>query len=131
MCNVCVASAVLNATLLGDAYNVTWHPSCDDWLANRRRAARSGARTVQMQATGRAEGRARYRLRLKGQRWPSKWSRTPDLAGAVGAYGFDVKWELVPLSVRSWIRGKGRKPTAEAEREQFQKVRAETLARAA
>jgi hypothetical protein len=49
---------------------------------------------------------ARYQLRLSAQRkWPQRWSGTKDLAGSMGLYGLDVRWDAVPKPVQDWVRG--------------------------
>jgi hypothetical protein len=67
----------------------------------------------------RAEGKGpefkpcRYQVRRPGEPWPAEWTETKDLAGSMMHWGFDVKWQYVPLAVRNYLMGRGRKPDVE------------------
>lgn len=91
MCNVCVADEAIKGVF---------------------EYAHLGHTTVQVRAHGESEGPSTYQIRRKGERWPSTWSKSNDLAGTMGMFGFDVKWRYVSLIVRQWIDGKTKhKPT--------------------
>ena len=107
MCNVCVASAVLETTRCKDnqcpafrsGYEIRWrsHKTPGIWVRARGKGAEFQP--------------AEYQITTKNHKWPKHWRKTKDLAGTMGAFGFDVKWKYVPSKVKRWINGKGMLPT--------------------
>lgn len=119
MCNVCVAGeAIRNAR---DGARVEWSETPPKWIMGAREQrglripakgyARRGSAPLYFRARGAPEGESVYQLRRGMEPWPKRWRRTADLASVAGAYGMDVKWELIPEPVRAWVRGLRPMPT--------------------
>lgn len=145
MCDVCIGEAALATTrcksnkcaAFEDGYMVEWA----GWAPNIplkdhprfRGIRRSGPRmknhklrrafdkipppAVHVRARGKGPEwkPARYQIRLDGQPWPKEWTKTKDLAGTMGWYGFDVKWKYAPKLVQEWVLGKRLKAPTEEE----------------
>lgn len=103
MCDVCVATEVLDAKTRG--LRLKW----------------SGVPAVYMRARGReAEGPATYQIRRTGEMWPSRWLPTRNLADVTGGYGFDTDLNSDDQKMREWALGKRSLPTlAELRRDRL------------
>jgi len=88
-------------------------------MKNRIDPGDLGAPAVCVRAVGKnAENKpAKYQIRLSCQPWPRNWTPTDDLAGSMGDYGLDVKWEHVPRLVQDWVLGKRAHAPTEKELE--------------
>lgn len=92
-CNVCTAEQVLKA---GDqGYQRVWETS----------EGRQVTTYVRARGDGVEFSPAEYQYRKEGQEWPSRWTHTKDLAGALGRLGFDVQWDSVPDKMKTWLLG--------------------------
>ncbi len=91
-CEVCMATEALAAEHQEQGWKRTWETP-------------NGPRTAYVRARGPAEfGDAEYQLRKEGEAWPSTWTMTRDLAGALGRLGFDRGWDAVPAKIQEWLQ---------------------------
>jgi hypothetical protein len=105
MCNECVAEQVLKETRESRrGYCVL------DWEGTTARVDVRAERTAHRSNSW----AGRYQVRRPGEEWPAKWTESKDLAGSMGAWGFDVKWEYMTDDVRAYLEGRGPKPDPEA-----------------
>ncbi len=134
MCNVCIADQALAVTTCGkttcvafqEGYRVTWSDGPKRVVLRLHRKTRAkGSKTMDFKEPAtvfvRAQGKgseckpAEYQIRREFERWPKTWTKTNDLAGPMGSYGFDVKWKYVPKPVQEYVLGQRDKLPTEKE----------------
>jgi hypothetical protein len=96
MCDVCCASAVIDAAQKGKSHTFKWSDNKKFKLVVAADAAYLGF--------GDPEGRNRFRFKAVGGHW-SKWIETKDLAGSMLRLGVDVRWPWVRPEVKEWLAG--------------------------
>jgi hypothetical protein len=79
-------------------------PQHQDLGWKRTYKASDGPLTVYVRAQGDVEGKAKFQFRKEGQEWPSKWTYTHDLAGAMDRLGLNRGWNSLPLKLQTWLR---------------------------
>ena len=88
MCEVCVAGELID--LEGKRY----------WKSSREEAP-----PMRLRGTALKGEFEPYVLEVKRGDGPPLWFAGPDLAGAVGRLGVDVKWRGVDRAVKEWLAG--------------------------
>ena len=88
MCEVCVAGELIE--LEGKRY----------WVSSREEAP-----PMRLRATAAKGEFEAYVLEVKRGDDPPLWFAGPDLAGAIGRLGVDVKWRAVDRAVKEWLAG--------------------------
>lgn len=88
MCEVCVAGELIE--LEGKRY----------WVSSREEAP-----PMRLRATAAKGEFEPYVLEVKRGDDSPLWFAGPDLAGAVGRLGVDVKWRAVDRAVKEWLAG--------------------------